>query len=229
MYCNRLHAWWSTNSRLVTLLSSLISRLWVGIQTLWRFQLKDLSMDEMVGAWCFGCCQAPRGLSVGLLLLRYAALCIVESLSFLYLLFISWFLCFRRCYTDKLGFFHTNQNSMCMSWSASELRLRLALSNRVKPSCKIFLLTVPGRCFFCGSFVLCNVLCLPFLRVCSLLPCGHLLGKGWPLGSCMWCLLCFCCFPMWYPGSGVVLDCIVSWSLPSFLLSHVSKTQKLAD
>ena len=25
-------------------------------------------------------------------------------------------------------------------------------------------------------------------------------------------------FPMWYPGSGVVLDCIVSRSLPSFLL-----------
>ena len=25
-------------------------------------------------------------------------------------------------------------------------------------------------------------------------------------------------FPMWYPGSGVVLDCIDSCSLPSFLL-----------
>ena len=23
-------------------------------------------------------------------------------------------------------------------------------------------------------------------------------------------LLCFCHFPMWYPGSGVVLDCIDS-------------------
>ena len=31
----------------------------------------------------------------------------------------------------------------------------------------------------------------------------------------------FCYFPMLYPGSGVVFDndCIVSWSLPSFLLS----------
>ena len=28
----------------------------------------------------------------------------------------------------------------------------------------------------------------------------------------------FCYFPMWYPGSGVVLDCIVSRSLPPFLL-----------
>ena len=26
--------------------------------------------------------------------------------------------------------------------------------------------------------------------------------------------LCFCHFPMWCPGSGVVLDCIDSWSLP---------------
>ena len=30
MYCNRLHAWWSTKSRLATLLSSLIARRWVG-------------------------------------------------------------------------------------------------------------------------------------------------------------------------------------------------------
>ena len=34
MYCNRLHAWWSTQSRLATLLSSLITRRWVGLQTL---------------------------------------------------------------------------------------------------------------------------------------------------------------------------------------------------
>ena len=34
MYCNRLHAWWSTQSRLATLISSLIARWWVGLQTL---------------------------------------------------------------------------------------------------------------------------------------------------------------------------------------------------
>ena len=32
------------------LLSSLIARRWVGLQTLRRFQLKDLSIDKMVGA-----------------------------------------------------------------------------------------------------------------------------------------------------------------------------------
>ena len=34
MYCNRLHAWWSSQSRSATLLSSLIVRWWVGLQTL---------------------------------------------------------------------------------------------------------------------------------------------------------------------------------------------------
>ena len=62
------------------------------------------------------------------------------------------------------------------------------------------------------------VVCLSCFRVCLLLPCGHLLGKGCPLGSCWWCLLYLRYFPMWYPGSGVVLDYIVSWSLQFFLL-----------
>ena len=34
MYCNRLHAWWSTQSRLATLHSSLISCQWVRTQTM---------------------------------------------------------------------------------------------------------------------------------------------------------------------------------------------------
>ena len=65
---------------------------WVGLQciivTLWWFWLKDLSIDEMVGAWCFGCCQAHRGLPVGFLLIQYSVLFTVESLSLLYLLYI---------------------------------------------------------------------------------------------------------------------------------------------
>ena len=33
------------------------------VQTLWQFRLKDLSIDEMVGAWCFqiGCLSGPPG------------------------------------------------------------------------------------------------------------------------------------------------------------------------
>ena len=62
-----------------------------------------------------------------------------------------------------------------------------------------------------------SVSCLSCFLVCSLQPCGHLLGKGWPRGSLI-CdvLLCFCHFPMWCPGSGVVLDCIDSWYVPLF-------------
>ena len=64
-------------------------------------------------------------------------------------------------------------------------------------------------------------LCLPCFRVCSLLPCFHLNGKSWPLGSCLWCLLWFCYYFIWYPGTGVVLDCIHTGSLLSFLLISI--------
>ena len=63
-----------------------------------------------------------------------------------------------------------------------------------------------------------SYVCYAFVRVCLLLPCCHLLGKGWPLGSRLWYLIMSLLLSHWYPGSGVVLDCIDSWSLPSFLL-----------
>ena len=47
----------------------------------------NLSIDEMIGTWCFGCCQAHPGLPVGFLLLQYSVLYNFESLSLLYLLF----------------------------------------------------------------------------------------------------------------------------------------------
>ena len=53
MYCNRLYAWWSTQSRLASLLSSFTAYRWAGLQILWQFQIKDLFIDEMVGTWCF--------------------------------------------------------------------------------------------------------------------------------------------------------------------------------
>ena len=43
----------------------------------------------------------------------------------------------------------------------------------------------------------CSVLCLLcFVRVCLYVLRGHLLGKGWPLGSHLWCLLWVCHFPI---------------------------------
>ena len=50
------------------------------------------------------------------------------------------------------------------------------------------------------------------MHVCLLMPCGHLLGKCWPLGSCLWCLIVTLSLSHWYPGSGVVLDV----SIPDF-------------
>ena len=45
-----------------------------------------------------------------------------------------------------------------------------------------FRIHVSRQYFFCGSFI---YLCLsfPYCLVCVLQPCGHLFGKGWPLGS----------------------------------------------
>ena len=113
-----------------------------------------------------------------------------------------------------------------MSWSTSELRVRLArhktaLSPPVKyftdRSKAVFLLWI----FY--VFVL-SCVCYVFVRVCLYVLCGHLLGKGWPLGSRLWCLTVSLSLSHWYPGSGVVLDRIDSWSLHSYLLW--SRTQQ---
>ena len=91
--------------------------------------------------------------------------------------------------------------------------------NGFKPSSKIFLLTVPRRRFYCGSFMLfSSCFCYAYVHVCLLMPWGRLLGKGWPLGFPLWCLIVKLSLSCWYPVSGLVLDCIDSWSLPSFLL-----------
>ena len=94
MYCNRLHAWWSTQSWLATLLSSLIACQWVWLQTLWWFRLKHFSIDEMVRAWCFGCLSGPPGFTcwisfvpVQFYLLLSPYLCFI---SFYILIYIFW-------------------------------------------------------------------------------------------------------------------------------------------
>ena len=45
--------------------------------------IEDLAINEMVGALCFGCCQAHQ-----IVWLRYSVLFTVESLFLLYLFFI---------------------------------------------------------------------------------------------------------------------------------------------
>ena len=67
-----------------------------------------------------------------------------------------------------------------------------------------------------GLLCFCSVLCL--LCLCArLFMCalwspvgGGGGGGGWPLGSRLWCLAVSLSLSHWYPGSGVVLDCIDS-------------------
>ena len=61
-------------------------------------------------------------------------------------------------------------------------------------------------CFFCLVFA------LPLLRVCLYVPYGHLLC------SRLWCLTVSLSLSHWYPGLGVVLDCIDSRSLHPYLI-----------
>ena len=60
----------------------------------------------------------------------------------------------------------------------------------------------------CVFFLSC--VCYAFVRVCLYVPGGHLLGKGLPPGSRLWCPTVSLLLSHWYPGSGMVLDCIDS-------------------
>ena len=89
------------------------------------------------------------------------------------------------------------QRSDCSKGFTSELRVRLAPLNWFKPSSKIFYWPFQGGTSFVDLLCFCSVLCLLcFVRVCLYVLCGHLLGKGWPLGSRLWCLLWVCHFPI---------------------------------
>ena len=96
-------------------------------------------------------------------------------------------------------------------WSTSKLRVRLRPWNWFKPFS--ILLSVPRQYFFCGSFALfmpCACHAFASVHCCLLIVWWE---RGLPLGSCLWFSIVFCHFPIWYPGSGVVLDCIDSRSL----------------
>ena len=60
------------------------------------------------------------------------------------------------------------------------------------------------RGFFWWIIYVISVLFLLCLRVrLFFMPCGHLLGKGWLLGSRLWCLIEKLSLSHWYPGSGI--------------------------
>ena len=108
---------------------------------------------------------------------------------------------------------------VCVSWSTSELRMRLASRNSLSPPVNYF----TDRSKVALLLWIFNVLflsCVCYACVCVYLyvPCGHLLEKGWPLVSRLWWLIVSLSRSHWYPGSGVLPDCIDSWSLRSYLL-----------
>ena len=100
-----------------------------------------------------------------------------------------------------------------MHWSTSELRVRLAPLNRYKPSNRSKAVLLLWIFYFFLSCV-----CYAFLSLCLYVLCCHLLGKGWPLGSRLRCPTVSLSLSHWYPRSGVVLDCIDSWSLHPYFL-----------
>ena len=67
-------------------------------------------------------------------------------------------------------------------------------------------------------FFVLSCVCYVFVRICLCVLCGHLLGRGWPLGSRLLCLAVSLSLSHWYPWSGVVLNHIDSLSLHSYLL-----------
>ena len=54
-------------------------------------------------------------------------------------------------------------------------------------------------------FFVLSCVCYVFVRISLTVLCGHLLEKGWPLGSRLWCLTVSLSLSHWHPGSGVVL------------------------
>ena len=117
-----------------------------------------------------------------------------------------------------------------MSWSTSELRVRLAPLNRFKPSSKIFYWPFQGGTSFVDLLCFCSVLCL--LCLCARL---FICALWSPAGKGLTSWLSFVVSSVslslshWYPGSGVVLDCILvdSWSLHPYLLCMNSFTYNI--
>ena len=80
-------------------------------------------------------------------------------------------------------------------------------------------MTVPRGCFFCGSFML-FLSCFVILSWTSV--CWCLVVTCWERADLLARFVMSNCDVVTFPlvsWSGVVLDCINSWSLPSFLLN----------
>ena len=117
-----------------------------------------------------------------------------------------------------------------MSWSKSELRVRLAPLNRFKPSSKVFYWPFQGGASFVDLLCSCSVLCL--LCLCArLFICALWSSAGKGLTSWLSFVVSSVSLSLshWYPGSGMVLDCIDSWSLHPNLLCRAFLVTRLIN
>ena len=130
--------------------------------------------------------------------------------------FISWFICFRRWCIDKLGVYHANQTAMCidphLNWGwgwrtvkpvqALEWNIFTDHSRAVLLLWIIYVISVLFLLCFCANLFI------------------HALWSPAEKGLTSWLsfVMSNCEVVIFqYPGSGVVLDCIDSWSLPFFV------------
>ena len=97
----------------------------------------------------------------------------------------------------------------------AKLSVRLALWKQFKPSSKSNFTDHSKVVLLLWILFVIYVSCLCLFSCLFIAPCGQLLRKCWSLGSLV-CDVLLCLSHFSCPGSGVVLDCIDSWYLPSF-------------
>ena len=143
------------------------------LQTLWRFWLRDLYFDEMVGAWCFCCLSGPLGSTCLIYFALVFSFIYCWVLIFALSLFLYWFICSRRYCIDMFGSF-MRAWYLCVLvhiWIGGEF----GMWNRLWPSSKIFYWSFQGGtsfvdplCFF--SVCVCSTFCAS-VCVCLVVAC----------------------------------------------------------
>ena len=130
------------------------------------------------------------------------------------------------CFFCTAGVICDNYTCLHMIYEMKSMSLMVSLLvsplKRFKPSSKIFYWPFQGGTSFVDLLCFCFVLCLlclcarPF--ICAL---WSPAGKGLTSWLSFVAPTVSLSLSHWYPGSGVVLDCIDSWSLHPYLLSKI--------
>ena len=203
------------------LISPSIARRRVGRQTLWRFRLKDVSIDERFWTWCRVFDLVHQNLIVRLCLLRYCWVLIFVSSPF-----YSVYILGNNAWISLGSFMRTNH--LCVLIKG--LRMRLVPLNMFKPTSK-FCLT--DRSFVDAFCYLCVRVCLCYTGLsvhCSLV-------IGWPLGSLVCDVSCvFVTFPygglvqVWYlivSSSDLCLHSYLTFSINFYRVFYYCRVEEM--